>query len=345
MGLRRSRNKAAPEVPNMNSPAFKAAASTHLNLTKRFTSFPSNQDLEALPEARRLKAFIVEFLQHVPRLHCMTWRNMLLRAYPELEGNELDEILTKLVVRCWRLRASAKPYALHDFIEFCAGQGNLTMACLRSMLYGLCLDLLYHEDHNMITRKGLRFWIDCISESKIGAMCWWGTRCSSWSGMSRRYHKRSASNNFWGDCSRLFVRQGNVMQVVTALTMMFSYFCGCSPVLEQPTGSCMPKTEPLHTVLPGIGAKKWVIWHGAWGGTSPKPLQLWSARDLKALVRPRPKKMVSDSLVRKGQKRMSDNSTKATYTGTKALKQSQTYCMAFGKAVALLAKIWVTQGR
>ena len=101
----------------------------------------------------------------------------------------------------------------------------------------------------------------------------------------------------------------------------------------------------LHTVLSGIGAKKWVIWHGAWGGTSPKPLQLWSARDLKALVRPRPKKMVSDSLVRKGQKRMSDNSTKATYTGTKALKQSQTYCMAFGKAVALLAKIWVTQGR
>ena len=40
---------------------------------------------------------------------------------------------------------------------------------------------------------------------------------------------------------------------------------------------------------------------------------------------------------------MSDNSTKATYTGTKALKQSQTYCMAFGKAVALLAKIWVNE--
>ena len=41
---------------------------------------------------------------------------------------------------------------------------------------------------------------------------------------------------------------------------------------------------------------------------------------------------------------MSDDCTKDTYTGTKALKSSQTYCMAFGKAVASLARTWVTEG-
>ena len=40
---------------------------------------------------------------------------------------------------------------------------------------------------------------------------------------------------------------------------------------------------------------------------------------------------------------MSDDCTKDTYTGTKALKSSQTYCMAFGKAVASLARTWVTE--
>ena len=86
------------------------------------------QGLKAPPEVWCLLRAIVEVLQGVPRRHRRTWKNMLVRAFPELENNELDQILAKLVVRCWRLRASAKPYALHDFIEFCAGQGNLTMA-------------------------------------------------------------------------------------------------------------------------------------------------------------------------------------------------------------------------
>ena len=242
---------------NMNSIAFKVAATfAQLNLTKRFTFFPSDQDLKALPEAACLLRAIVEFLQDVPRRHRRTWKKMLVRACPELENNELDQILAKLVVRCWRLRASAKPYALHDFIEFCAGQGNLTMACLMSMLFGVALDLRYHPHHNMITRIGLRVWIDCISETNPGAMTWFGTQCSSFVGMSRRHHRRSVENSFWGDCNFHFVRVGNMMQVVTALAMMFAHFCGCSPVLEQPTTSCMPKAEPLQAVLHGIGSKK-----------------------------------------------------------------------------------------
>ena len=85
---------------NMNSIAFKVAATfAQLNLTKRFTFFPSDQDLKALPEAACLLRAIVEFLQDVPRRHRRTWKKMLVRAFPELENNELDQILAKLVVK------------------------------------------------------------------------------------------------------------------------------------------------------------------------------------------------------------------------------------------------------
>jgi len=122
--------------------------------------------------------------------------------------------------------------------------------------------------------------------------------------------------------------------------MTFSFFCGNSPVLEQPTTSCMPKAEPMKSVLAGMAASKAVIWHGAYSGTTPKPLQLWSPRDLRPLVRPRPRHLKSD-LVKKGTKRTSDGVVKDTYSGTKDLKASQTYCQQFGRAIGTLARTWV----
>ena len=123
-----------------------------------------------------------------------------------------EEILP-VRVRCWTLRTSLDPIALHDFIEFCAGQGNLTAECLKLRLYGLALDVIYNEDHDMMTRVGLRVMIDSISETKLAALTWWGTRCSSFVGMSRYYHQRCLANGFWGNENYEFVRDGNMMQV------------------------------------------------------------------------------------------------------------------------------------
>lgn len=103
----------------------------------------------------------------------------------------------------------------------------------------------------------------------------------------------------------------------------------------------MPKADPTKSVLAGMGASKHIIWHGAYGGTTPKPLQVWSPQDLRPLVRRRPLNLASD-LVLKGTKRTSDGVEKHTYTGTKGkLKASQTYCNQFGRAVGTLARTWV----
>ena len=76
--------------------------------------------------------------------------------------------------------------------------------------------------------------------------------------------------------------------VVTSLVMVVGHWTHCFPVLEQPTGSDMPKCEPLCSVLQHIGAGRIVTWHGAFDGESPKPLQLRSPQDLSPLRRDRP---------------------------------------------------------
>ena len=152
-----------------------------------------------------------------------------------------------------------------------------------------------------------------------------GPECLDWSGLGRR---------------QLFGRI--CFMVVTALAIAFAYLCGCSPILEQPTTSVLPKLEPLQSVLKSIGCTREVIWHGAYGGTSPKPLQLWSTRNLRALVRPKPTNLVSDLITYK--KKTVKGKEKNTYSGKKVLlKASQCYCKPFGKAVALLAKSWLAE--
>ena len=199
------------------------------------------------------------------------------------------------------------------------------------------MDIVYHRDHNMRTHKGLRTWIDCISETKPGAMCWFGTRCSSFVGICRRHHQRCEANGFWGDRRLPFVKEGNIMIVVTALAMLFAFFCDSSPVLEQPTTSVMPKLDVMHCVLTTIGSRKTLVWHGAYSGTSPKPLQLWSHHDLSMVARNKPRGLTGTlhtSVIKP--------SGKVVYSGNKkALKASQAYCLAFGKAVASVAKTWV----
>lgn len=137
----------------------------------------------------------------------------------------------------------------------------------------------------------------------------------------------------------------NCLMVVTSLAMSFAHCCGTNPVLEQPSNSCLPKLEPLQSALSLMGASKTTIWHGAYGGTSPKPLQLWSAKDMSSLKRPKPQHL-SSHLVKKQSTKQADGKMKNTYTGkTKALLQSQVYSSSFGNAVASVAKTWLIHPR
>lgn len=319
-------------VNNFAVPAFAAAASCRLRLTSPFTDFPSTDEVALFPEVRDM---VVCFLNEEAGLAKRHWPKLLRKAYPELRQDTLENMLVKLVVRAYKIRDSlllTTPARLHGFLEICAGQGNLTLQCLKAFLYGHAFDRIYSPDHDMSTCVGLRCLLDALAECAAEAGVWFGTKCSPFVSLCQNNHKRALSNGFWGMRQKPFVRAGNLQMVVTSLMMAVAFWSGANPVLEQPMSSVMPKCEPLASVLASINANKHTVWHGAYGGESPKPLQLWSPKDLSVLQRGRPGDRLLTLCVHRGKR----------YSGNKeALQRSQAYSHEFGKAVSAVFKSWL----
>ena len=121
------------KVPNPNAalPAFQIATSVRLRLNElRFLTFPTDAETALFPEVRLL---VVDFLSTEAGLARRPWPKLIAAAYPELKGLTLENMLVKLVVRCFKIRCdlqeAGRAVMLHDFIEYCAGEGNLTCEC------------------------------------------------------------------------------------------------------------------------------------------------------------------------------------------------------------------------
>ena len=100
----------------------------------------------------------------------------------------------------------------------------------------------------------------------------------------------------------------------------------CEEGLEQPDSSVLPKTPPMNAVLMFCESQKTLTYHGAFGGDTVKPLQLWSGgAAMKDLARPKPFFGCSPLVVR---------DPCGGFTGVKSqLERSQEYTITFGKAI------------
>ena len=321
-----------PELVMELARRFEEAKSYTLSWTPKFTNFPPLvvPDGGCLPIST-IDARIAELLLYdgtfADGLMSKNWPGMLIRAYPEFQKDNLNDMLKMLVLRCLRNRADSGG-GVYDVREFCSGEGQLTFQCIGAGLQCVAFDRKYNTSHDMDRNIGVRVWLDAISESKAGSLDWMATQCSSFVSVNKINNKRSPANGHWGDVSREFVSRGNSQMVVTSLVYTVSRLCGNVPVLEQPTTSVMPKCQPLSSALLFFDSKKIVTWHGAFGGESAKALQLWSPSDaIRSLRRKRPPK--TNQMARLVTKK------DGKYTGVKAImSRSQTYSPAFGKAVA-----------
>ena len=95
---------------------------------------------------------------------------------------------------------------------------------LMAFLRAVAFDSEYHQDHNMITGVGLRCWLDAVAECEYGAGLWFGTRCSSFVGLCRNGHGRSAKNGYWGHRKKNFVRVGNLMMAVGSFSIFIQLY-------------------------------------------------------------------------------------------------------------------------
>jgi hypothetical protein len=243
-----------------------------------------------------------------------------------------DQLGYLLSMRSHHLSQTA-PAVLYDAIEYFAGSGNSTRAHIQRSMNVVMFDKLYHSSHDCITALGLRLWTDAMVNSSPLATIWFGTKCSPYVTIGMSTHNRRFANSFYGDTTREKVVLGNEIASVTGLLYLMADLFGCSPVLEQPLTSCLPSIPEVRLVLDYTKATKTITWHGAFGGSTAKGLQLHHTKDaFKSLRRRRPDKMPA-TLCAAGVAKCG----KRTYTGKKdIMKDSEVYTMEFAAEISLV---------
>ncbi|CAL1136356.1 unnamed protein product [Cladocopium goreaui] len=264
------------------------------------------------------------------------WPSFLCEAYPFLRGaTSCLEMMVLVAERFLFNLVNFNELDQLEFVEFCAGRAHLSREMLRQGFHqGASVDILFHPHHDMLSSKGLRTWFDMVVASRRKSLHWFATRCSSFVPLCISQSMRYEENSFYGDRSRPWVEQGNLQQEVTAMMMFFSFLLDCIPVLEQPTGSVLPKLPSLRNVLWFFDFKKTVTYMGSFAGPTSKPLQIWHPSSgpgslFAAIARPRPDGL--DNLASSGQSWDGSH----TYTGNKEmLIESEHYTPEFGACVA-----------
>lgn len=287
-------------------------------------------------ESQRLRQEIKDFLRMDDQIYnsgraCHVWSAVLSLVFPWMEQWALEDKLFALVVRGWHHRKAGR--ASLDYIEFFCGQGNLSREAISANLKGVSLDVALAADHDALQPEGLELMLLALAATKPQALVWHGTPCSSFTVMCRSVSKRCSHNEFGllGDQSRPFVQIGNALADVSALTFFLAHLLNCIATLEQPASSVMLCTPSLHGVLKFTASHRIQTYHGCFGGSTMKPLQLASTSDMILDLRrsrPSPSCFSPDFQLAK---RSADGQG---FTGDKSrLEESQVYSRQFGKAV------------
>jgi hypothetical protein len=270
----------------------------------------------------------------------------LTTAFPEYSDLLVEEICCQLLCASVLVREAAVTWQpsrkLSEFLEFFAGDGNLSSAMERAGVPTKAFDVRYTTPdagmQNLMTSKGLRYAFVSIIFTTKDADVWAGIVCSSWVWVSRGTTKRSNdATMIWGDEQIPSVRLGNSLATRVVGLCLFTSTTDGRWCVEQPISSLLWLFPPFARLLSFAQAKKTVTYLGAFGAQSQKPVVLMHTSEwVHLLRRPRPLQTFSLQLVQKD--------TRGKVTGIKAaLKGSQSYPPEFGQ-VAANAKVVFAQG-
>ena len=260
------------------------------------------------------------------------WPHLLDSLYPGLQS--IPDLAQKLACVTERTFANRENPTgrLPDFLEFWCGAGNLTRSLLESGLHGFGFDINMSSAHDCLCRQGLRLWLNMLASVRQHGLIWLGPPCSSFVVLCRCQSQREASNDYMGDQTRQFVQVGNAHMSVAALIFLLACVTGLSVVLEQPESSVMCLCPAMASVLQFARAFPVKTYLGCFGGSSVKPLQLWTNKlQFLDLARDRP---ASVDLCAPDSQPLVVRGADGSFTGVKdKLVESQVYTHAFGRAV------------
>ena len=123
---------------------------------------------------------------------------MLIKVFPEMQGWRLVDMLTALVLCCWKTRAETARESQFDFVEYFAGHGNLSREFIKHGWFGMAMDILYSEEHHDLAKpSGLQLALEGIFSCEMHALNWMATKCSSFAPLCQCQAQRREGNVFW----------------------------------------------------------------------------------------------------------------------------------------------------
>lgn len=125
-----------------------------------------------------------------------------------------------------------------DVLEFWAGVGSIARAARRRGMRAETIDKDHgSETNNLLTSKGFLHAINLVLRLKIGGLLWMAPVCSSFVWLSASHAKRGPDNDFKGDETQEFVREGNLGADIAIFLFVLAWSRGCHAAVENPAGS------------------------------------------------------------------------------------------------------------
>jgi len=213
-----------------------------------------------------------------------------------------------------------------DVLEFMSGAAEITKASGQVGLTSYGYDKSYSKTdiNNMNTKAGFERAMGLAMRIKRHGSVWMAPVCSSWVWIARHGSGRTLSAAH-GDPAVHRVRSGNRMVVRLVLIMLVLWMKGAHLFLENPSSTVIHWFSPLREVIQCILVHRISTPLSAYGSSTMKPITIWSSSPRVSSLH-RPKAIVQEKLFSR-----KDNCV----TGKRAaLKSSQAYPAAFGRAVA-----------
>lgn len=222
-----------------------------------------------------------------------------------------------------------------DGVEFFAGKKAVTCSLRR---HGLRIASYEYEDdavyQDILSPRGFAAAVSLCMRVVPGGIVWFGIVCSSWVWICRATSGRSGIDPH-GNCSP-FVLAGNIMVSRVMLLMRLAMARCCMCILEQPGTSLMHLHARFQEMIRVHLIYNWRTCLGYFGGETAKALVLFSNMPHLpelgefAVCRTLPTTTIPVTI------RTYDEDGRLRVSGGVALKGTQTYPAAFGRAVALV---------
>ena len=245
-------------------------------------------------------------------------------------------LLAALVAKFGATVPNALPAPAHrplDFVELFAGDGAISKGMRLLGLKGASLDLRANPDHDFLSPTGLIAAMVAVLEVREGGVLWAAPPCSTWVWMSR--HSTGRHLDVRGSGTP-YVRSQNALVERLVLLLEIAQAAKVAFILEQPASSVLWQYPAYQEFCGRHSVATVALDMGAFGAETPKPMVLHgTAPYLQEMGR----------RLTPAERRELDRSTTAVHTtdgygrmrsqGTKSLKGTQAYPLAFGAAHAL----------